>query len=78
MVSKRVLVADVPEHPKLERGQKRRNDGTKNRNEGTTKETTVPKTGTSAHSPKPPFDKTALLFPLDSCLKYGKTGKEQT
>ena len=37
---------------KPERAYKKRNDG-------------PPKTGTRAHSPKPPFYKTALLFPLE-------------
>ena len=36
-----------------------------NRNEGTKSGTTVPKTRTRVHSPKPSFYKTALLFPLD-------------
>ena len=36
------------------------------RGEGTKNGRTVPKTGTRAHSPKPPFYKTALLFPLKS------------
>ena len=65
VVSKSVVLADVPRLPKPERGYERRNDGTKNRNEGVKEGTTVPNTGTRAHSPKPPFYKTALLFPLD-------------
>ena len=52
----------------------------KNRNEGTKNRTTAPKgprvpknrmtvckTGTRAHSPKPPFYKT-VLFPIECCL----------
>ena len=54
-----------PRPPKPERGYNKRNDGTKSRNERTRNGTTVPKTGTRAHSPDPPFYKTTLLFPLD-------------
>ena len=36
-----------------------------NRNEGTFGCSLVPKTGTRAHSPKPPFYKTGLLFFLE-------------
>ena len=39
--------------------------GTENRNEGTCGCSPAPKTGMRAHSPKPPFYKTALLFPLE-------------
>ena len=42
-------------------GTKKGMKGTKNRNEGTNKNgTTVQKTGTRAHSPKPPLYETAL------------------
>ena len=37
----------------------------KNRDEGTFRCSPVPKIGTRAHSPKPPFHETALLFPLE-------------
>ena len=43
--------------------------GVKNRNEGTFGCSAVPKTGTRAHSPKPPFYETALLFPLEFIRK---------
>ena len=52
VVSKRVVLADVPRQREPERGYKKWNDGNKKRNEGT--------------FAKPPFCKTALLFPLDS------------
>ena len=52
VVSKRVVLADVPETPKTgTRAQKNRNEGTKKRNDGTKKK----KNGKRAHSPKPPF-----------------------
>ena len=51
--------------PQTGTNMQKRNDGTKNRNGGTKTGTTVPKTATRVHSPKPPFYKTALLFPLD-------------
>ena len=60
-------------------GTKNRNDGTKNRtmdpqnqNAGTKNGTTVPKTGTRAHSPKPPFYKTALLS-LECAAHFHRT-----
>ena len=66
VVSQRVVLADVPWTPKTgTRAQKKRTDGTKSRNEGTKDGATVQETGTRAHSPKPPFYKTALLFPLE-------------
>ena len=52
-------------------GAKKRNDGPqkpewgKNRKEGTKKRNDGTKTGTRVHLPKPPFYKTALLFPLE-------------
>ena len=52
--------------PKPERGYNKRNVGTKNRDEGTKNGTTVPKTGTRVNSPKAPFCKTTLLFPLET------------
>ena len=53
VVSKKVVLADVP-------GPQNRNEGTKKRREvpiieSTKQGTTVPKTGTRAHSPKPPL-----------------------
>ena len=62
VVSKRVVLADVPGHPKPEQATKKRHSA-KNRSEGTRNRTMVPKTGTRAHSPKLPFYKTALVFP---------------
>ena len=65
VVSKRVVLADVPGPQKL----KSRNEGTKtsvpgptNRNKGTKNGTTVKKNGKRAHLPKPPFFKTALFL----------------
>ena len=80
MVSKKVVLADVPPERKPERGYVRmfpwnenRNEGTfgcspgtKNRNEGTFACSPGTKTGTRAHSPKPPFYETALLSSGDS------------
>ena len=57
VVSKRVVLAIVPGPQKPERGYK---NGT-----------TVPKTGTRAHSPKPPFYNIALLFPLERSVTSG-------
>ena len=39
--------------------------GTRKRNEGTFGCSPVPKTGTRAHSPRPPFYETTLLCPLE-------------
>ena len=56
VVSKRVVLADDPSTPKTgTRAPETRHDGAKNRNEGTKNGMTVPKTGTRAHSPRPPF-----------------------
>ena len=67
-VRKRVVLADVSRYQKPERGYIRMFPGTKNRNEGTCGCSPVPKTGTRAHSPKPPFYEAALLFPLGVVL----------
>ena len=55
-----------PVPPKPERGHKKQNDRTGNRTEATLVQNGNDgiKTGTRTHSPKPPFYKTALLFPL--------------
>ena len=68
VVSKRVVLADVP-------GPRNRNEGTKKQNKGTKRpdrgykkwNDSTKKTGTRAHFPKPPFYKIALLFPLETC-----------
>ena len=44
-----------------------------NQNEGTFRGSPGPKTGMRAHSPKPPFYETALLFPLETRKKQKKT-----
>ena len=61
VVSKRVVLADVPRHEKPERGYIGMFPGTENWNEGTFGCSPVPKTGTTVHSPKPPFYETALF-----------------
>ena len=60
VVSKRVVLADVPRYQKPERGYIWMFPGTKNRNQGTFRCFPVPKTETRVHLPKPPFDETAL------------------
>ena len=64
--SRRVVLADVPPERKLEQGYIRMFHWNENRNEGTFACSPGTKTGTRVHSPKPPFYKTALLFPLDN------------
>ena len=54
-----------PGPPSPEPGRKKLNDGPPKSEQGYRKGTTVPKTRTRAHSPKPPFYKIALLFPLE-------------
>ena len=71
--SKRVVLADVPPERKPERGYVRMLPRNENRSEGTFACSPGTKTGTRAHSPKPPFYETALLSPSDvftlsSCL----------
>ena len=62
VVSKRVVLADVPPERKLPRNE--------DRNEGTFACSPGTKTGTRVRSPKPPFYETSLLSPSDK----GATG----
>ena len=64
VVSKRVVLADVPRNENRNEGTFGRSPGTKNRNEGTFACSPGTKTGTRVHSPKPPFYETALLSPV--------------
>ena len=59
VVSKNVVLVDVPRYQTPEQGSKRWSDGTKNPNEDTKKRNDGAKT---AHPPKPPFYKTAFFF----------------
>ena len=73
--SKRVVLADVPSERKPERGYIQMCPQNQNRNEGTFACSPGTKTGTRAHSPKPPFYETALLSPGDMqgvCPHLGK------
>ena len=63
MVSKRVVLADVPPEREPERGYVRMFPRNENRNEGTFACSPGTKTGKRVHSPKPPFYETALLSP---------------
>ena len=63
VVSKRVILADVPPERKPERGYVRMFPRNENRNEGTFACSPGTKTGTRVHSPKPPFYETTLLSP---------------
>ena len=65
VVYKRVVWADVLSERKPERGYVRMFPRKENRNEGTFACFPGMKTGTRAHSPKPPFYETALLSPGD-------------
>ena len=65
VVSKRVVLADVPPERKSERGYIRILAQNENRNEGTFACSPRTKTGMRVRSPKPPFYKTALLSPSD-------------
>ena len=60
VVSKRVVLADVPQERKPERVYIRMFLRNENRNEGTFACSPGMKTGPRARSPKPPFDETAL------------------
>ena len=60
-----MVLADVPQYQATEQGYIRMSPGITKRNKGTFGCSPVPKSGTRAHSPKPPFYETALLFPLD-------------
>ena len=61
VVSKRVVLADVPRYPNgNEGGYIRMFPGTENRNEGTFGCCLVPKSGMRVHSPQPPFFETAI------------------
>ena len=68
VVSRRVVLADVPPEQKPERGYIRMFPWNENRNVGTFACSPGTKTGTRAHSPKPPFYETALLSPSN---RYG-------
>ena len=61
--SNRMVLADDPPERKPERGYIRMFPRNENRNEGTFACSPGMKTGTRAHSPKPPFYETALLSP---------------
>ena len=69
VVSKRVVLADVPPERKPERGYIRMFPRNDNRNEGTFACSPRTKTGMRVHSPKPPFYETALLSPSDLCAR---------
>ena len=63
--SKRVVSADVPPEQKPQRGYIRMFPRNKSRNEGTFACSPGTKTGTRAHSPKPPFYETGCSSPSD-------------
>ena len=64
VVSKRVVLADVPPERKQERGYIRMFPRNEKRNEGTFACSSGTKTGTRARSPKPPFYETDLYLPV--------------
>ena len=66
VVSKRVVLADVPPERKPERGYVCMLPRNGNRTEGTFACSCGTKTGTRVHSPKPPFYETALLSPSEN------------
>ena len=68
VVSKGVVLADVPPERKPERGYIQMFPWNENRNEGTFACSPGTKTGTRAHSPQPPFYETALFSPSDFSL----------
>ena len=61
VVSKRVVLEDVPPEGKQEQGYLRMFPGANNRNKGAFACSPGTKTGTRVRSPKPPFYETALL-----------------
>ena len=65
VVSKRVVLADVPPERKPERENIQMFPRNENRNEGTFACSPGTKTGTRVRSPKPPFYETVLLAPND-------------
>ena len=75
VVSKRVVLANVPRYQKPEQEYIRMFPSAK---KGTFECSPVPKTGTRAQSPKPPFYETALLFPLDCFRQETKTPFSKT
>ena len=78
VVSKRVVLADVPLERKPERGYIRMFPQNEKRNEGTFACSLGTKTGTRVHSPKPPFYETALLSPSEYRFSaLGKWGRTQ-
>ena len=65
VVSRRVVLADVPRYQKPERGYIRMFPGANTRNEGTFGCSLVSKPERGYIRQKPPFYETALLFPID-------------
>ena len=66
VVSKMMGLADVPPDQKPERGYIRMFTRNENRNEGTFACSPGTKSGTRAHSPKPPLYETTLLSPSEA------------
>ena len=70
--SKRVVLADVPPEREPERGCIRMFPRNENQNEATFACSPGTKTGTRAHSPKPPFYETALVSPSENAAFLGE------
>ena len=77
VVSKRGGLADVLWTPDTQMRVQKRNDGPPKQERRYKNGTTVQKVGTMAHSPKPPFYKNSLAFPLDKHKTGGARGASE-